>query len=75
VTVPRPRKVHRFRTVRVAIGAGQTRAVRLRLTRRSLAAVRRALRRGRRLVATARVSAADAAGNRSGATRRIRLRR
>ena len=75
VTVPRPRKLHRFRAVRTAIAAGQTRTVRLRLTRRSLAAVRRALRQGRRLVATARVSAADAAGNRTGATRRIRLRR
>jgi plastocyanin len=74
VNVPGARKTVRFRSVTVELAAGVERAVKLRLSRKSLRTVRRALRRGVRLFARVRVSAEDSSGNLATARRRIRLR-
>jgi hypothetical protein len=65
-----------FRLVRAsaAIAQGRTVTLRPKLSRAARTAIRRALRRGRRIVVTLDVSAVDTAGNRRTLTRRVRLR-
>ena len=64
----------RLRQVRTRLAAGRRGDLRLKLSRPSRAAARKALRRGRRVTATATVRVRDAAGNLRSATRSIRLR-
>jgi hypothetical protein len=76
VNVPGRSRVFRFRTVRRNVAAGVRTVVRLRLRRAGLRAAKRYMRRsGRRLTARVRITARDAAGNRSTRSPRIRLRR
>jgi plastocyanin len=74
VNVPGAGKTLRFRSVTVELPAGVERAVKLRLSRKSLRAVRRALRRGVRLFARVTVTAEDGSGNAATSKRRVRLR-
>jgi hypothetical protein len=67
----RRRAIRRTGIVRPLAGAATT-PIRLRLRRKQAAAVRRALRRGRRATATFHAKAIDAAGN--GASKRARSR-
>jgi glucose/arabinose dehydrogenase len=67
--------VGRTRPARVRIAAGQRRIVRLRVTRRTNAKLRRALRRHRSVRLTLRISSRDASGAARSASKRVRLRR
>jgi glucose/arabinose dehydrogenase len=71
----RLRGVGRIRTARLRIAAGQRRTVRLRVTRRTNAKLRRALRRHRTVRLTLRISSRDASGAVRSASRRVVLRR
>jgi plastocyanin len=75
VSVPSAARLVRLRRAAATSAAGQTATLRLKLSRKALAAVRRALAVRRRLRASVRVTAIDAAGNRTSALRRIALRR
>jgi plastocyanin len=75
VNVPPPARLYRLRrTARTTSGAG-TVTLRLRLSRKTRRAVRAGLTHRRRLFASVRVTATDAAGNRTVKRRRIALRR
>jgi plastocyanin len=75
VNVPPPARLYRFRrTTRPTAAAGEM-TLRLRLSRKALRAVRKGLTYRRRLTALVRVTATDAAGNRTVRSRRIALRR
>ena len=78
VRVPRigAARTRLFRLARAsaAIAQGRTVTLRPKLSRAARTAIRRALRRGRRIVVTLNVSAVDAAANRRTLTRRVRLR-
>ena len=78
VRVPRigtaPAKLHRLGRASASIAQGRTVTLRPTLSRAARTAIRRALRRGRRIVVTLNVTAVDAAGNRRTLTRRVRLR-
>jgi len=65
--------VARFGGVTRALSAGRTVHVRLRLSRRGAARVRRALRNHRRLVARVQLAARDGAGNIARNARRVEL--
>jgi glucose/arabinose dehydrogenase len=67
--------VGRLRTTHASLTAGARRSVRVRLGRRTTAALRRALRRHRSVRLTLQVQGRDAAGRVQRATRRVRLRR
>jgi glucose/sorbosone dehydrogenase len=67
--------VGRVRTAHVQIAAGARRALRLRVTRRTNAKLRRALRRHRSVRLTLRISSRDASGAARSASKRVRLRR
>jgi glucose/arabinose dehydrogenase len=67
--------VGRVRTARVRIAAGARRTVRLRVTRRTNAKLRRALRRHRSVRLTLQISSRDASGGVRSDSRRVRLRR
>jgi hypothetical protein len=56
-------------------GSGTQVRLRLALSTKTLRSIRRALRRGVKLTAKVTVIATDAAGNSSGSTRTIRLKR
>jgi glucose/arabinose dehydrogenase len=71
----RIRGVGRTRTARVRITAGQRRIVRLRVTRRTNAKLRRALRRHRTVRLTLRISSRDGSGAVRSASHRVALRR
>jgi Ca2+-binding RTX toxin-like protein len=75
--LPRVQVTRRFglRPARANLPAGASRTLRLRLNRRTLARVRRALRRGKRVSATVRLTLRDAAGNTSRKTLRVRAKR
>ena len=64
----------RLRAVRRSLAADGAKTFRLRMRRGALRRVKRALRRGRRVVARVKVVATDDDGNRTVVTRRIRLR-
>jgi plastocyanin len=75
VSVPAAARAVRLRTAGAPATAGQSVTLRLRLSRKALRAVRRGLALRQRLRAAVRVTAIDAAGNRTSALRRIALRR
>ena len=75
VSVPAAAGLVRLRKATATTSGGRFVGLRLRLSRRGLAAVKRGLAVRRRLRASVRVTATDAAGNRAGDTRRILLRR
>ncbi|MGH2978580.1 MAG: hypothetical protein ACRDLQ_02955 [Solirubrobacterales bacterium] len=75
LSVPGASRAFKLHRARAAVTAGQTRKLRLRISKKTARAARRALRRKRRVRATVTVTAVDAAGNRSSARRRIRARR
>jgi plastocyanin len=75
VSVPAAARLVRLRKASATTPGGRFVTLRLRLSRKALAAVRRGLAIGRRLRASVRVTATDAAGNRSSELRRIALRR
>ena len=75
LSVPGASKVFRLRRARATVLAGQTRKLRLGISKTAARAVRRALRHKRKVRARVTVSARDAAGNRSSARRTIRARR
>lgn len=64
----------RLREVRRRLAAGRTASLRMKASRSTRAAVRRALRRGRRVSALVTVRVRDGAGNLRVARRRVRLR-
>jgi hypothetical protein len=75
VNVPSGSRVLRFKTVKRQLKAGVRTTVRLKLSRKNLARVKRALRARRKLTAKVSLRATDAAGNRSKLARKsIRLR-
>jgi hypothetical protein len=75
VSVPRgAAKVHRFKTVTRVAAANRAVKLRLKLSKKSLRAVKRALRH-RRLRAKITVTAKDSAGNGTVQKRTIRLKR
>jgi glucose/arabinose dehydrogenase len=71
----RIRGVGRTRTARLRIAGGQRRTVRVRVTRRTNAKLRRALRRHGSVRLTLRISGRDASGAVRGASKQVRLRR
>jgi hypothetical protein len=73
VNVPGAARTLRFRTVRRQAQAGQRVTVKLKLSRKARGAVKAALRRGRRIKASVKVSARDSAGNTTTRRRSIRL--
>jgi hypothetical protein len=60
---------------RRTLAAGRRRAITLKLTRSGVRRLKRAFRHHRTLRVTLRVRTVDAAGNRGGFTRRLRIRR
>jgi hypothetical protein len=75
VSVPGPSRTFRLKRVKRHLAAGVRARLRLRLSRRSEAAVKRALARRRKVRARVTVTAQDASGNKRLARRTIRLRR
>jgi hypothetical protein len=75
VSVPPAARLVRLRKATASSAAGEAVRLRLRLSRKALAAVKRGLAVTRRLRASVRVTATDAAGNRTSTLRRIALRR
>jgi hypothetical protein len=75
LSVTGARKVFKLRKATATAAAGQTRKLKLRISKKAARAVRRALRRKRKVRASVTVTAVDAAGNKSSAKRRIRARR
>jgi hypothetical protein len=73
VNVPGAARTLRFKTVRRQAQAGQRLTVKLKLSRKARGAVKAALRRGRRIKASVKVSARDSAGNTTTRRRSIRL--
>lgn len=65
----------RLRPATASVAAGQTAALRLRLSKKAMRAVKRALARRRALTAKVKVTATDLAGGQAARTVRIRLRR
>jgi hypothetical protein len=74
VNVPGASKTLPFKNVRAHLAAGVDQRVKLRLSRKAVRSVRRALTRGSRLFARVTVRAEDQGGNVATAKRRIRLR-
>jgi plastocyanin len=75
VRVPRTGRTFRAKTASRQLAAGTTSKLGLTLSRRTLTAFRRALRRHTRLTARITVTARDPAGNRTSAKRRVKLKR
>jgi hypothetical protein len=71
----RIRGIATFRRTTRSLAAGQAVQVRLKLSRRGSARVRRALRRHRRLTARVELTARDGAGNTARSQRRVQVRR
>jgi peptidoglycan/xylan/chitin deacetylase (PgdA/CDA1 family) len=74
VNVPSASKVHRFRTTSTNAVPGKVVKLRLRLSKKSLRAVKRALRRHKKLRAKLTITARDRAGNAKIEKRTVRLR-
>jgi hypothetical protein len=74
VSVPTAAKIFHLRKATATTPGGETMKLRLGLSRKAGAAVRRALAAGRKPTAKLRITATDTAGNRTVETRRIRLR-
>jgi plastocyanin len=68
-------KLYRFKRTTKTVAPDQTVKLRLKLAKRSLRAVKRALRRGRKLRARVTVTATDAAGHETVRKQKIRLTR
>ena len=76
VVVPGASKVFRLRAVRNrAVANGARSRLRLKVPKKAQKAIKRALRRRKKVTARITVSARDAAGNRASAKRRVKLRR
>jgi plastocyanin len=75
VSVPPPARIFRLRKITAASAAGEVVTLRLKLSRRTRAAVRGALASRRKPKALVRITATDAAGNRTVSSRRTALRR
>jgi plastocyanin len=75
VSVPPPSRLFRLRKVTGTSAAGELVTLKLRLSRRARVAVRSALTSRRKPRARVRVTATDAAGNRTVSSRRIALKR
>ena len=75
VSVPGASKVYAFKTASRAVGANVRTTLRLKLAKKRLKAVKRALRRGKKLKARVTVTATDKAGNRRAQKATIRLTR
>jgi hypothetical protein len=73
VSIPAAARVYRLSAPAAALGAGQTKTVRLPVGKRLARRAARQLRRGRSVRAKLTIVVADAAGNRSTATRTIRF--
>jgi hypothetical protein len=74
VSVPKASKVYRFKTVSASVVPGVRVKLRLRLPKKSLKVVRRALKHHRKLKAKVTVTARDASGNTRSAKGTIRLK-
>jgi plastocyanin len=74
VSVPGASKVLKFKSAKTKLPAGTERKVKLNLSRAALRSVKRAMKRGKRLVARVAVSAKDKAGNEKTGTQKIRLK-
>jgi peptidoglycan/xylan/chitin deacetylase (PgdA/CDA1 family) len=74
VNVPRASKVHRFKRVSANATPGTVVKLRLRLSKKRLRAVKRALRHHRKLKAKLTITARDRAGNTKTEKRTVRLR-
>jgi hypothetical protein len=75
VRVPRTGKTFRAKTASRQLPPGTTSKLGLTLSRRTVTAFRRALRKHTRLTARITVTARDPAGNRASAKRRVKLKR
>ncbi|HEX6584603.1 MAG TPA: hypothetical protein VF056_13450 [Thermoleophilaceae bacterium] len=75
VSVPPPARVLRLRNFTAASSAGEVVTLRLKVSRKARAALRRALALRRKLRASVRITATDAAGNQTVSSRRIALKR
>jgi hypothetical protein len=69
--VPKVAKVFRFKLISRPVAAGTRTKLQLKLPTSALAAVRRALARGRHPTAKLKITATDGAGNKQAATRRL----
>ena len=74
VSLPGASKSLKLRGVSVKAASGKVVTLRIKLSKKSMRAVRRALRRGKKVIATVTVIATDASGA-SSAKRKIRLKR
>ncbi len=74
VNVPGAARLFRLRRASAQIGQGGKATLRLKVSRKALGAIRRALRGGRRVKARINVTTSDAAGNRTTSKRVVRLR-
>jgi hypothetical protein len=74
VSVPGASKVYAFKTASRAVGANVRTKLRLKLSKKRLKVVKRALRRGKRLKARITVTATDRAGNKRADKATIRLK-
>jgi hypothetical protein len=73
VNVPNLSKVYRFKSTSVRVAAGITATLALKLQGKALKAVRKALRRGKKLTARLTVTATDDARNRKIERRKVRI--
>src|SRR5829696_3106765 len=71
VSVPKLAKVYRLKPVSRMVAAGQRTKLYLKLPKKALVALRRALADGKRSTAKLTITATDSAGNRQTATRRV----
>jgi hypothetical protein len=74
VSLPGASKSLKLRGVSVKAASGKVVTLRIKLSKKTMRAVRRALRRGKKVIATVTVIATDATGA-SSAKRKIRLKR
>jgi hypothetical protein len=74
INVPNASRVFKLRAVSVNAAAGKTRKIRVKLAKQTLKAVKRALKRHKKVRANLTVTAKDAAGNTKTAKRTVRLK-
>jgi hypothetical protein len=75
LNVPGAAKVFRLRSSTLNVAAQKQVTIKLKLPKKALAAVKRALARSKKVVASVKVTATDGAGNLSTVTRKIRAKR
>jgi len=68
-------RTYKLDTIRTQIAKGQKATIKLTLPAPAIAATRRALRAGKRVVVTVKLTATDAVGNKRVLSRGVRLRR